>query len=410
MGIFEYLCGSVRIEVTCHSAERFLNICTGMDIKFRNTKKINSDIVEMTVRPEEYRRIAANAGRHGYEVRLLSEKGAVFIARKLKKRYVLIGGMIICAALIWVSSLFVWEIDVSGNEKITEAEILAELANLGVGVGTCRFNISQEYISNEMLQRIKELSFIAVNVSGSHAEVIVREERKTPEIVDEITAKLVYAEKSGIITKMTVLEGTPIAKVGVTVNAGEILVSGIAESVSSGKRIVSASAEIFARTWYEKTAKMPELSCEKIYTGKEHNRLAFILCGKRINLYFNGGNTDVSCDKIITSESIRIKDMLLPVKVIKENLREYELSYSNEDIGTAEETLQKGLIERLKKEIGKDGEIVKSEFETVVKDGAIIVTLKAECIERIDKQRELTENEKIAAGKEENNGGEDNQR
>ena len=61
--------------------------------------------------------------------------------------------------------------------------------------------IKSEAISNDMLLKIPELSWIAVNISGSHADILVRERIPKPLIVDENAPTMVYAVKSGIITK-----------------------------------------------------------------------------------------------------------------------------------------------------------------------------------------------------------------
>lgn len=410
MGILDYFLSSVQIQVTCHSAERFLNICAENGIKFRNVEKINGDEVILTVRVGGCRWIERNAARYGYTVAKIDERGFVFTVEKLKKRYVLIFGLALCAVTLWISSLFVWEINVSGNDEISETEILAELDKLGVGIGTFRPRISQEYISNEMLQRIEKLSFIAVNVTGSHAEVIVREERETPEIESDEKIQNVVAAKSGVITKFTVLEGTAKFKKGDTVNAGDELVSAVKDSVSSGKRLVRANAEVYARTWYEIQTQTPAQTAVKSYTGDKNTRFAIILCGKRINLYFSGRNTMYSYDKIIKLGRLRVFDIILPLQIISETAREYVPEYKETDIKAAEERLSLGLENRLKEEIGEDGEIIGTEFETSVTDGIIKVTLKAECIERIDKQAELSEEEKLAAGKEDGDGGENNRR
>ncbi len=148
----------------------------------------------------------------------------------------------------------------------------------------------------------------------------------------------------------------------------------------------------------------------KEYTGEEYNKFALILCGKRINLYFSGRNTDTDCDKIITTDSLSLGDVVLPLKLVREHGREYVLEYSDADTAKAEDTLKTGLIERLENEIGEDGEIITSEFTTDIEEGLITVTIKAECVERIDKQRELTEEEKLSAGEGEYDGGENNQR
>lgn len=410
MGVLERFLSSVEIEVTCHSAERFLNICADNGINFRDVKKISADELRLKVGERDCRFIERSASRYGYTVSRIDESGIVFTAQKIKRRYVLLFGMTLFIGALWLSSLFVWEIKVTGNERVPDTKILAQLEELGIGVGTFRAKISQEYVSNEMLQRIDELSFIAINVTGSRAEVVVREERESADIQNEDRIQKIVAEKSGVITKLTLFEGTAKVSEGDTVVAGDELVSAVKESVSSGNRLVCADAEIYARTWYELEAQMPDAAVGKTYTGDKSTRFAIILCGKRINLYFNGRNAVDSYDKIIETKGIEIFGTVLPIQIVKETAREYLPEDQKTDLEEAKAILADGLEERLRDEIGEDGEIVKTEFVTVAENGTIKMTLKAECIERIDKEAELSEEEKIAAEEDNLSDGENDQR
>ena len=49
MGILDYILGEVRIEAHCHSAERFLNICANLGVKFKKSEKLGADIVRVAV-------------------------------------------------------------------------------------------------------------------------------------------------------------------------------------------------------------------------------------------------------------------------------------------------------------------------------------------------------------------------
>jgi similar to stage IV sporulation protein len=149
---------------------------------------------------------------------------------------------------VWAMSLFVWEIDVYGNEKITTQQILSALEEQNVGIGSFGPSIVSEAISNDLILRIPELAWIAVNVYGSRADILVRERIEKPEIPDMDAPTMVYAVKPGIIVRTSVLQGVSALKPGDTVASGDILISGIMDSISHGKRTEHAMGEIWART------------------------------------------------------------------------------------------------------------------------------------------------------------------
>lgn len=225
-----YLRGSVRVQVQCPYPERLVNICASNNIEFWDLRRISPVSVQISMHIGGYRLLSSIATKAGFDISEVRKAGVPFFLWRLRKRYVLLAGMLLMFLTVWTLSLFVWEIDVQGNKAVPSQEILAALRDLGIGIGTFGPAVSSEAISNDMLLRFPGLSWIAVNVSGSHAEVLVRERVPKPAILDKNAPVMVYAVKSGIITKMSALEGKDAVKPGDTVQAGDILVTGIMDS------------------------------------------------------------------------------------------------------------------------------------------------------------------------------------
>jgi similar to stage IV sporulation protein len=388
-----YLRGSIRVRVECPYPERLVNICAQNDIEFWDLRRISPTTVHITVHMSGNKRLGALADKAGFELKEVKKTGVPFFLRKLRKRYFLLAGMLLMLLAVWGLSLFIWEIDVHGNETVPSQRIIEELKELGIGIGSLGPSIKSEAISNDMLLKIPELSWIAVNVSGSHADILVRERVPKPQIVDENAPKMVYALKSGIISKMSVLEGARVLTVGDTVQAGDILVTGIMDSIASGKRTVHAMAEVQARTWYEMSSQITLSMWQKEYTGEVRTKTAVIIAGIRINLYFNGGISFSEYDKITTEKSLALPTgNVLPITIVREKYIEYTPRRASLSILSAEELLQKRLMDRLKQKIG-NGEIVETAFETKLDGDVLTVTLKAECLEQIAAERPFTAEE-----------------
>ena len=66
----------------------------------------------------------------------------------------------------------------------------------------------------------------------------------------------IVAARDGLITKIEALDGVTCAAVGETVQAGQVLLSGVADS-PRGCRYMRATGRIWARTWYEWTVPVP---------------------------------------------------------------------------------------------------------------------------------------------------------
>jgi similar to stage IV sporulation protein len=388
-----YFRGNIRVQVECPYPERLVNVCAQNGIEFWDLTRVSPTTVHISMHIKGYRKLSNLSERAGFEIRQVRKSGVPFFLWKLRKRYVLLAGMVLMFMTVWGMSLFVWEIDVRGNEKVSAQQILATLKELGVGIGSFGPTVSTEAISNEVLLKLPDLSWIAVNVSGSHADVLVRERIPKPDIPDENAPTMVYAVKSGIITKILAFEGKDVAAVGNTVQAGDILVTGIMDSLCSGRRTVHAMAEVYARTWYDISSETPLAMTEKSYTGETRTRTAVIFAGRRINLYFNGGISFENYDKMTTENTLKLPTgNILPIRIVTEKYTEYTAYEARLSVLRASELLQQGLLDRLKARIG-DGEIKKTEFETSEENGVLKVTLHAECLEQIAAERPFTAEE-----------------
>lgn len=90
---------------------------------------------------------------------------------RYRKRWGLILGALLCAAIIWASSLFLWQIDVVGNETLSDAEVLSLLEDHGFSVGSYLPSLSVKELCNDCLLSEPRLAYLSVNVIGTHCEV-----------------------------------------------------------------------------------------------------------------------------------------------------------------------------------------------------------------------------------------------
>ncbi|MBR4870444.1 MAG: sporulation protein YqfD, partial [Oscillospiraceae bacterium] len=105
-------------------------------------------------------------------------------------------------------------------------------------------------------------------------------------MVDEATACNIVAKKSGLVTKVQTFSGRAAVLPGTTVEEGDLLISGIADTDTAGARILAGMGSVTARTWY--TFTVP-ISKEAVFlaAGEEEHRFAAVAGRKRINFYRN---------------------------------------------------------------------------------------------------------------------------
>lgn len=377
--------GSARLEISGDFPEQFINTLALKGIEFWGFKKLKGGRAEVSVPLRALSAVERLRPGLECEVRVLKRKGLPHFLYGLRRRWALFLGLVLCLLGVTTLSLFVWEIEVTGNVTVPDGEILSVLDKLGVHIGTFALSIDQQDIRSRALAEIGELSWLTVNIKGTKAEVIVRERIPKPEIVEEDTPTAVIASKGGVITKMNVYRGLPLVNVGDTVTPGDILVGAEVASLHSGSRLVHAMADVYARTWYEFAFEMPLEYTAKNYTGEKKQKRAIILFGRRINLSLSTGFSHGFCDKIIKNSQVILPgDFHLPVRLIAEVFEEYEPEKKIMEISEAERILKERLARRLDELVG-DGEKVSVDFRTDVSENLIKVTLTAECIEQIGK-------------------------
>ncbi|MGE4548327.1 MAG: sporulation protein YqfD [Intestinibacillus sp.] len=383
-----YLKGTVRIGVRGAAVERFLNLCSRHDIALYDIERIQIDELRATILVADFKRLRKLMGRTGCRVQLLRRSGAPFVAHRFRKRYMLFGGALLLGGLCWVLMNFLWVIHVTVPDGISGYVLDQNLADLGVYPGAYIGSIDARAVRSEMMYRMPELAYISINLHGNRLEVEAHARRPKPQMVDADLPTSVYATKPGLITKMTVTEGTPTKKVGETVEQGEMLVSSIKlPTGEQGKpRKSHATAEVEARTWYTLTARrMPE-TMVKQYTGRQKKHYALVFGKWRLNLFLGSSISQENCDKTVSERKIVITDSLeVPVRLEEETFRYYETAPTASDPEALRAEMEQSALARLRAQISGTVTAHSTAFRELP-GGGYELTLYAECLEQIGEE------------------------
>ena len=387
-----FLRGSLWIEVTGAFPERFLNLCAQGGVIFWSPELPDQHTLRLRIARQESKRTEELARRAGCEVTVLERSGLPHFLRRFRHRYALLLGLALALCAVSVLSHFILTVEVSGNETVPTARILEELKRLGVRPGVYGPSIDENLVCNQMRLALDDLSWIAVNLHGTRAEVLVAERTPKPAVVNEKIPAHIVADGSGIITKMRVLNGQAKFHVGDTVVEGDILISGIMDleepqysTIDMGTLTVRAEGIVQARTWRTLTAVIPLDATVKRYTGEETGLWSLTFFSRRLQFYKNGGISYERYDKIAESHSLSLPRVgLLPISLTQETVREYDLTTAPIDPAAAEELLRTRLEARLNDLMADhDGQVVSTAFSSSQSDGILTVTLTAECSEQI---------------------------
>ena len=385
--------GSVCVRAKSAYPERMLNLCSARGIEFWDVRWIDDTALSFCVARGDLRALRRAAEGCGAEVSIERTAGTPFFFARLRRRHALFAGGTLCAALLLVNSLFIWDFEVTGNETVPTETILHALREHGVHRGTFIYSFRSQDICNRVLPELKDLCWVAVNVRGCKAYVQVRERVRAPERVNESEPTNVIAAKPGLITKVRALDGEKRVLPGTSVQQGQLLIAGVVDTGGTEKpsvttRFLAGKGEVWARTWYDLTVRVPLTYEKKVYTGKEKRSHTLIWGENRLKIGAKGSSIcNVDCDKIKNQTQWTLFGLFaLPVTWETETLLPYELEIAARSRADAEAQGKDMLETYLTALLGETGSVTQRRFSTAVEGDTLVVTLSAECEEQIGKE------------------------
>ena len=202
------------------------------------------------------------------QINIIKKCGLIFIIKKYFKRAGLLIGVIMFFSTLYVLSLFVWNVSVTGNERVSKTEILSNCKEIGVENGVLLSKIDSQLYREMLLLKSPELSWCSLNIEGSKVTVNVSEISKNSNM--DIPSNIV-SDCDGIITDIYVESGVANVEKGQVVCRGDLLVSGISQ-LNSVNQFVKSKAVITAEI-RESISVKGEFSGEKLVeTGEVKQR------------------------------------------------------------------------------------------------------------------------------------------
>ena len=388
-GILNYFSGYVNIKVEGFFIERFINMCTSKKILLMDIKREKSSIMYAKVGVSDYKRLRQVAKKTKSKVKIQNKKGLPFLAHKYRKRkiFAFLFGAIILAMI--VLSNFIWNIEIQGNSSITKQEIVQTLEKNGLTIGTSKNNIDTNSIINQIRLQRDDIAWMGITVKGTNAIVKIKEIDKAPTVIDENKYCDIVADKTGIITKIDVQNGTAAVKIGDIVEKGTVLVNGYLEGKYTGIRNVHSVATIEARIWYTKRAKEPLEQQILEETGKQEKKYSIKFKKNQINLFKTLSNFQ-KYDTINESKKLTLfSNFYLPIELIKITNKE---QISKQKIYTQEELVNKitnQLKQELEQEIKDKEGITNINVNTYAIDESVEVEVTYEVLEKIGIEQEI---------------------
>ena len=378
-----YLRGQAAVEITSAAPERVVNLCAAHGIPFWDVDWRTERCFRVTTTLPGLRRLREVTADTDADIRLLRKTGAPELWRRCRRRYVLLAAALVLPLLLALGSAFIWDFAVSGNDTVPTEEILQALERCGVRVGTRGVGLDQDDLRNRVLPLLPDVVYLAVNVRGCTAHVQVVERTRPPHLYRDSDVQNIVARRDGLVTEVTALDGAAAVSPGDTVTAGQLLISGAADS-PRGVRLMRATGTVRARTWYTLTVPVPLAAAERAGESGHVTRLSLDAGRRRIKFYGGGSVLGADCAKITEYRPAVLPfGLRLPLSLVTERTVAYDTVPARNAAETAQREGEAQLLYQLHQTIGEDGAVLHTAFSREERNGWLYVTLRAECEEQI---------------------------
>ena len=196
-------------------------------------------------------------------------------------------------------------------------------------------------MKNALLSALPQLQWAGVNTSGCVATVSVRE-RTDPEVTEQDSAvSSIVASRDGFIVSATVTRGNSLCRVGQSVKAGQVLISGYTDC-GICIQATRAEGEICAQTSRDFAAVTPAQWTVRGEQTAVRRKYSLIIGKKRINLWKDSGILQGSCDRMDRRYELTLPGgFRLPVTLCVEEYTFYDWERMTLEPDAAEAALSK---------------------------------------------------------------------
>ncbi|MCL2618298.1 MAG: sporulation protein YqfD [Defluviitaleaceae bacterium] len=333
-----------------------------------------------------------HARKAGCKYRIRSRSGAPFVIFRYRRRKMLAAGACMFLAGLYAMSLFVWQVEVVGADRLNPAEITAAAEQAGLGLSRFRPNVNRGDVEMHLMRSFEDIAWVNVSLRGTAAVINITETLPRQIIVDRRSPADVVAARDGLVVSITASRGTPVVRVHDVVRAGDVLVSSeiVVRDDETGRVTdnIHAHAQVLARIYYDFNFGVHYVYHMRNYTGREHTAHDIILFGRTFAMPFaNHGFTNYT--RRTYSRNVGIGQYYpLPVKVVSRRYSEFVETTHRRELEEAKALAEAVLESRIEAVVSPQAEIVGRRVDFLEHNpGALLVRAAVAAVEDIGEQR-----------------------
>lgn len=392
--LWYYVRGYVMIKVKGFGLERFMNMLSYKGIYLWDISR-EGIYIRMKVGKNTLSLVEECCEKTACKLEIETYGGLPHWISSFKGRSIFVYGLLIFAVGLYGLSSVIWSVELEGNQRVSEIDILEFCDGKGIKAGIWKKEVDTKSITQALLLEFKELSWVSVGIYGTKINIKVSETIEKPDMIEKEIETSIVARENGVIVQVTAERGTPEVMIGDIVSEGDILISADIligeEGMEQHTEQVHATGSVLARIWKEATDEMTFLYEEKKYEEIYSNWKASIF-GMEIDFFKpdilkeHQKEYDVEMEKEIV---VGFGDFDFGVSFQQELYYTYEIEEKTRTMEEIEEFLLQNLTRKLEQSLSKSGIIEKVQISYETFTDKIQATATGIMIEEIGMEQEV---------------------
>lgn len=112
----------------------------------------------------DFKKLKQIARKTKCQIKINGKRGLPFLMNRYRKRKIFILFLVLIFAGLMLESRFVWNIEVEGLNRISKQEILSDLSEMGLNIGTLKSKINSKEIINRIRLKRDDIAWMNIDL------------------------------------------------------------------------------------------------------------------------------------------------------------------------------------------------------------------------------------------------------
>ncbi|MGG4143182.1 sporulation protein YqfD [Paenibacillus algorifonticola] len=358
----DWVIGVVTVTIRGGQPEQLVNRALEGGLQLASIGWTGDGKLQFDVSVSGYFRLKPFLKETGCRAHVVKRQGMPFWLVRVEKRKFFIAGIALFFIGIYLLSSLIWSVEVKGNVKLTEEEIVEAARQEGVFPLQWSFRMADtDIISKRLVNKLPKATWIGVEKRGTRIIIQVVETTE-PDHRELENPRHLIASADAVITEIYTERGRAVVKKNAKVRKGQTLISG---TLGGGAymRSVVAKGSVRGLVWYEFNIASPMSQQVKVYTGEKKEKWYVVIGGRALQVSGYGKNPYELSETIVEEDKANFKSISLPFGRMKQTVMEV---HTEEQKLSADEARAGGILQ------AKANVMTKAGSDAVIRDEIVL--------------------------------------